>query len=191
MEGQLLAGVLVPGLEAEQLWAIWREVDALYEIWRAMHRRCENPKVKDYKWYGARGIRVCDDWGDFRVFLADMWPRPSCTSLDREDVNGNYEPGNVRWVDAVTQARNRRPVQLRRQLRPGEQFNRLTVVCETDPIQVMRKGRGVHHRAFICRCACGDEVTVKMSNLVYGQTKSCGCLRREASAAWMKELRSR
>lgn len=81
-----------------------------YLIWCAMKQRCENPKHKDYRHYGGRGIAVCSRWReDFQAFLADMGMRPDPRlSLDRIDVNGNYEPGNCRWADVVTQRLNTR-----------------------------------------------------------------------------------
>jgi hypothetical protein len=75
-----------------------------------MIQRCTNPKDPRWKWYGARGITVCDRWRhSFESFFTDMGPRPSASlSIDRIDSLGNYEPGNCRWADATTQARNRR-----------------------------------------------------------------------------------
>lgn len=74
-----------------------------------MRQRCNNPNAKAFKDYGARGIRVCDAWSSFDAFYADMGPRPSdLHSIDRIDVDGNYEPGNCRWADQKTQARNTR-----------------------------------------------------------------------------------
>ena len=83
-----------------------------YRSWESMIRRCTKPQSPDYKYYGARGITVCPRWlGDtgFINFFADLGPRPSGTSLDRIDNEGNYEPSNCRWADEVTQKRNRRP----------------------------------------------------------------------------------
>lgn len=79
-----------------------------YYSWSAMVKRCTNPAAKDYPDYGGRGITVCERWRAFPAFLADMGERPTKTSLDRIDVNGNYEPGNCRWATAIEQRANRR-----------------------------------------------------------------------------------
>lgn len=77
--------------------------------WSKMIDRCTNPKNKDYKLYGGRGISVCDRWKSFKNFLDDMGDPPDKTSIDRwPDKNGNYEPGNCRWATATEQARNTR-----------------------------------------------------------------------------------
>lgn len=75
-----------------------------------MRNRCNNPNASNYDRYGGRGITVCERWNrSFVDFLADVVPRPSLKySLDRINVNGNYEPGNVRWATASEQALNQR-----------------------------------------------------------------------------------
>lgn len=80
-----------------------------YGSWHAMRDRCLNEKSKDFPNYGGRGIRICSQWGSFETFLADMGRRPSQRhTLERENVNGDYKPGNVRWALPKEQARNRR-----------------------------------------------------------------------------------
>lgn len=81
-----------------------------YRIWTGMIHRCHNSKRNCYRYYGARGIVVCERWRlDFQAFLDDVGERPSPKySLDRINNDGNYEPGNVRWADRTTQGRNTR-----------------------------------------------------------------------------------
>lgn len=87
----------------------------LYQVWQNMKCRCNNPHSKEYKYYGERGIAVCEEWSDFGLFQKwayengydETAKRGECT-LDRIDLSKGYEPTNCRWVDAKTQANNRR-----------------------------------------------------------------------------------
>lgn len=81
-----------------------------YAAWANMIQRCTNEKATGWQNYGGRGIRVCDEWStSFSRFIADVGMKPSSEhSLDRIDVNGNYEPTNVRWATGAMQALNKR-----------------------------------------------------------------------------------
>ena len=79
----------------------------LYVTWKGMVRRCRNPNNDNYRYYGAKGITVCDRWADsFPAFVSDMGPRPPGKTLDRIDNNKGYEPGNCRWATKLEQYQN-------------------------------------------------------------------------------------
>ncbi|MDY7303989.1 hypothetical protein UN728_03745 [Streptococcus suis] len=89
--------------------------ERLYRVWMGMKQRCYLKTHNRYANYGGRGITVCAEWKDYLNFrkwaFANGYdpnaPRGSCT-IDRIDVDGNYEPSNCRWVDSKIQAKNRR-----------------------------------------------------------------------------------
>lgn len=90
--------------------------ERLYRVWKGIKGRCNFPSHKSYKDYGGRGIKVCEEWkNDYISFrnwsIANGYDENAefgkCT-IDRIDVNGNYEPSNCRWVDLKTQAKNKR-----------------------------------------------------------------------------------
>ena len=84
-----------------------------YVSWQGLKDRCLNPRNKKHDDYGGRGVQVCERWMRFDAFIEDMGTRPSLAhTIDRIDVNGNYEPGNCRWATKARQARNQRRAKL-------------------------------------------------------------------------------
>lgn len=87
----------------------------LKSIWHHMKGRCYNPDCNTYRLYGGRGITVCDEWKN-SLATFEEWAlqngydpdaKPSDCTIDRIDVNGNYEPNNCRWISMKMQSRNR------------------------------------------------------------------------------------
>ena len=70
-----------------------RDRTATYRTWQAIVTRCTNPRSSAWKYYGGHGIQVCERWRDFRAFVGDMGERPAGMTIDRIDVDGNYEVG--------------------------------------------------------------------------------------------------
>jgi len=75
--------------------------------WQAMKQRCTDPNAINYRYYGERGVSICERWAIFENFLADMGERPKGKTLDRIDPFGNYEPSNCRWATVLEQRHNR------------------------------------------------------------------------------------
>lgn len=86
----------------------------LHKIWQNMRNRCLNQRTPDYKYYGERGIRICEAWNNFTCF--ERWALNNGyteeLTLDRTDVNGNYCPNNCRWVTRKVQSNNKRNLRL-------------------------------------------------------------------------------
>ena len=114
-----------------------------------MKRRCLNPNDKFYKDYGGRGITVCDEWADkknghnnFQKWAVENGWSEGC-SIDRIDVNGNYEPSNCRWATSKEQANNRR----------NNLF--ITIHGKTKTAQEWADQIGISERAFVSRLNYG------------------------------------
>ena len=107
----------------------------LYAVWMSMKQRCLNPRNQKYKNYGARGIKVCDEWKkSYKTFETwayangydDVAPKGECT-IDRINVNGNYEPNNCRWVNSKIQGNNKRDNHI---IKIGDISHTLSEWCE-------------------------------------------------------------
>lgn len=103
----------------------------LYNIWQHMIARCENKRNPKFRCYGGRGIRVCDDWHSFPVF--QKWALENgyedCLTIERKDVNGNYEPENCSFIPLSCQAKNKTTSVL-------YTINGITV-CEADAAKIV------------------------------------------------------
>ena len=83
----------------------------LYKVWYSIIQRCTNPKNKDYKNYGGRGISVCNEWLDINNFINDMFLSfAEGLTIDRENNDLDYNKNNCRWANITTQARNKRKI---------------------------------------------------------------------------------
>lgn len=115
-----------------------------YNAWKRLRLSCNCKTNKDYHNYGGRGIKVCKRWDNFMNFYLDMGPAPSKKhSLDRIDVNGNYEPNNCRWVTISTQANNRRAtifVNYKNELIPRSVFCRQFRLSNNVVLTRLRRG---------------------------------------------------
>ncbi len=151
---------------------LWGGIE--YNAWVAMKQRCYNPKAVGYKYYGARGITVCERWmHSFRNFLQDMGRKPLPElSLERMDNNGNYEPRNCCWATSSAQSRNKRkPKSHRPYCRRGRrQFGQL------QQIAIFQVNDGPVKR--LCVCKCGTLRDFSRWALHGGISKNCGCVRR-------------
>lgn len=145
---------------------------AEYRAWVEMRQRCYNSHRRGYKNYGGRGIQVCAEWRhSFSAFLNDVGRRPSADhSLDRINVDGHYEPGNVRWATWLEQCRNRRVATL-----VGRRFGAFTVIA----FDHRQRRPGATSLYWRCRCDCGTERIVFSGSLTSGASRSCGCSHRD------------
>lgn len=109
--GTSSCGCIAREMKQKQLTKHGKRYTRLYATHRAIMQRCTNPNLKAYANYGARGIKICDEWKDsFEVF--EKWAYENgyddSLTIDRIDHNGDYEPSNCRWVNMKTQQRNKR-----------------------------------------------------------------------------------
>lgn len=117
-----------------------------YRSWYSMLERCRNPSNASFRFYGARGIHVCERWHNIVNFVDDMGVRPVGMTLDRVNGEGDYEPGNCRWATEIDQQRTKRSVrcsiEIARRIRAGEfagmQNKEIAAMFGFDPSTVSR-----------------------------------------------------
>ena len=148
-----------------------------YAIWCQMKSRCNTPSHPEYHNYGARGIKVCEQWmSGFENFLSDMGKKPPGLSLDRYPNNdGNYEPGNCRWATSEQQCNN-----LRKNRRIEFQGECLTVA------QWARK-TGIVEQTIRCRLRAGDDPATVLSPTTFKGRRSRCASRRSTERREMSE----
>jgi hypothetical protein len=146
-----------------------------YSVWIMAKQRCHNPKNRQYKDYGGRGITMCARWRkSFAAFLHDVGPRPHPhLSIERRDNDAGYTPENCYWATRQQQRANQRPrrAYIRKDL-TGRQFTRLTVLNPEPKI-------GYGKTRWRCRCQCGKIVILAVDVLLSENTRSCGCLKAD------------
>lgn len=139
-----------------------------YDAWAHIKDRCFNPRSKCYKDYGGRGVTVCERWIQFENFRDDMLPSfpGKGWSIERDDVDGIYEPQNCKWILKEHQARNQRKTV---RLEIGQKFGAWEVI--SGPEWGIKRGT-----AYRCRCICGIQRFVRAYMLKGGSSRSCGCV---------------
>lgn len=98
-----------------------RSSSRIYRLWASMIRRCGVGTSTSYRWYGARGIKVCNRWKTFENFYKDVGDPPRGMTMDRINNDGDYESGNFRWATPKQQANNRR--------KRGSRMKKVMLVC--------------------------------------------------------------
>lgn len=120
------------------------QITRTYRIWGGMKRRCLNRNDPAFPHYGGRGIKVCDRWMAYANFLADMGECPPGFSIERINVNGNYEPENCKWIPQSDQQNNRTDSQFlvfRGEKMTVSQFARLVgIKVELTVYRITRRG---------------------------------------------------
>lgn len=136
-----------------------------YSSYRAMLSRCTNPNRPNYKYYGGRGITVCQSWREsFVNFFNDMGIKPDGYQLDRTNVNGNYEPGNCEWVTPKQNASNKRI--------PADLISG-NVYGQWKALKIIPQRGIAGELKYLCECSCGLKSNVKKKALLDGTSTKC------------------
>jgi len=151
-----------------------------YKIWAGILSRCYNAKVKIYKYYGGRGIKVCASWLDFINFYEDMGERPNNLQLDRINNDGDYSKDNCRWVTAKENNPSNKG-DLKDDM-PGKRFGKYIVLH-----RVIKKPG---HRYYLCRCDCGIEKILNGGDLRRGHSTQCINCKHNSHKNWFERYKN-
>lgn len=128
-----------------------------FGTWQSIIARCERPSSISYKYYGAKGIAVCERWrNSFQAFLDDMGQRPDGMTIDREDTDGNYEPGNCRWATIDQQNNNKSDTR-------HMYFNGRTMNMTAWAKEIGTSPAALHHRITKIGMSVEDALTIPFS----------------------------
>lgn len=151
----------------------------IYKIWAGMISRCYNPKVKIYKYYGGRGIKVDERWLTFSNFYADMGDRPEDLQLDRIDNDANYSKDNCRWTTSKeNNSYNKGTI---KDDMPGKRFGKWIVLSKI----LHKQG----HRYYECKCDCGTKRIISGGELRRGGTTQCIKCKNISHRGWTQRRR--
>lgn len=159
----------------------------LYKTWRNMRYRCSNPKDRKYKYYGGRGIKVCEEWdSSFKAF--ESWALVNGyaddLTIDRINVNGDYEPKNCRWISMAEQQQNKRS---NRSIKPTEECCKIrhTIPPEErgSKIQITTLNKDYIEKLIYCYEGDLDELAQKL-----GMTRRTLQKRRLVNDWWAPEI---
>jgi hypothetical protein len=151
----------------------------LYNVWSGMNQRCNRPDATGWKHYGGRGIKVCDQWhrdhpNGFDNFCEYMGERPEDHSIDRINNDGNYEPGNVRWVTMKDNLLNRREVSKYRQTALTEDPAVFGNWIFNGDVERKYDNRGISNRYYKVVCKlCGSHESVRKQDITQGKSTKC------------------
>ena len=151
-----------------------------YNIWSGLFTRCYNPNHVTYKYYGAKGITVTDEWRSFENFLKDMGERPFKYQIDRIDATKGYYKENCRWISKKenTKRQRSRLVDI-----TGMKFGKWTVI-DRDMTKLDRD-----QAYWNCICDCGTKASRIGGFLRSGNTKQCKDCKDEAHIGWGDRLK--
>lgn len=153
-----------------------------YRIWSGMKTRCYNKNAKTYHFYGAKGIKVSEEWHVFENFLHDMGPRPEGYAIDRINPSQGYSKENCRWISKKENCsrQNNRLIDM-----AGKIVGKWTVLHRDT--NYMHKS----HAYWMCRCECGTVSSVAGSVLRKKNSMQCYSCKNEAHKGWYERYRKR